>query len=411
MNGFSLLFLLALGTMVAVQWWLLQRQLRHVAAHRAAVPEAFASRISLADHQRAADYTRARTRLGRWELLYGSGLLLLWTLGGGLNQLDRLWQIAELPELVRGVGLLLSAALLMGMLDLPLAWYRTFRLEQRYGFNRTTPALFVSDLLKQTLLLFLFGAPLTALVLWLMAAAGPWWWLYVWLVWVGFGLLLLWAYPAVIAPLFNKFTPLENAALAARIENLLQRCGFAASGLFVMDGSRRSAHGNAYFTGFGRHKRIVFFDTLLGSLNDAEIEAVLAHELGHFHHRHVRQRLIISALSSLAGLAVLGLLAQAPWFYHGLGIGQPSPATALLLFLLVAPVFTFFLQPLLARRMRRHEFEADAFAARHSAADHLVSALVKLYQDNASTLTPDPLYSAFHDTHPPAPVRIAHLTR
>lgn len=410
MNEFTLLFLVALALMVALHWWLTRRQLSYVATHRDVVPAAFAARISLAEHQRAADYTLARTRLGHWELLYASGLLLVWTLGGGLDLLDHLWHRMELPPLLHGVVILLSAFVLMGSLDLPFAWYSTFRLEQRYGFNRTTPTLFVSDLLKQTLLLMLLGGPLAAVVLWLMTAAGPWWWLYAWLVWLGFGLLLLWAYPAFIAPLFNKFTPLENAALAARIERLLQRCGFTASGVFVMDGSRRSAHGNAYFTGLGRHKRIIFFDTLLHSLNEDEIEAVLAHELGHFHHHHVRQRLVVSGLLSLIGLALLGLLAETPWFYHGLGVSQPSLPMALLLFLLVVPVFSFFLQPLLNRHMRQHEFEADAFAAHLSNAGHLVQALVKLYQENASTLTPDPLYSAFHDTHPPAPMRIAHLT-
>jgi len=411
MNGFTLLFLAALALMVAVQWWLARRQLRHVAKHRTSVPPAFRGQISLDDHQRAAAYTLARTRLGRWELLYGSALLLLWTLGGGIDLLDRLWRMAELPPLAAGVGLLLSALLLMGLLELPFAWYRTFRLEQRFGFNRSTPALFIGDLLKQGLLVVLLGGPLAAVVLWLMAAAATWWWLYVWLVWLGFGLLVLWAYPAVIAPLFNKFEPLDDAALRRRIERLLQRSGFAASGVFVMDGSRRSAHGNAYFTGLGRNKRIVFFDTLLRSLDENEIEAVLAHELGHFRHRHVRQRLLLSAAFSLTGLALLGWLAETPWFYHGLGVSQPARPVALLLFLLVVPVFTFFLHPLLTRRMRRQEFEADDFAVSQSDAAHLVRALVKLYQDNASTLTPDPLYSAFHDTHPPAPVRIARLTR
>ncbi len=410
MNEWTLLFLAALALMVAVQGWLARRQLRHVAAHRDAVPPAFAARITLAEHQRAADYTLARTRLGQWELLYGGGLLLLWTLGGGLDLLDRLWRMAELPPLAGGVGLLLSAFLIMALLDLPFTLYRVFGLEQRFGFNRTTPALFLSDLAKQTLLLLLLGGPLAAAVLWLMAGSGSWWWLYVWMLWMGFGLLLLWAYPAFIAPLFNRFEPLRDDALRTRIEQLLQRCGFAVSGVFVMDGSRRSAHGNAYFTGLGRNKRIVFFDTLLKSLAEDEVEAVLAHELGHFHHRHVRQRFLVSAAASLAGLALLGMLAQAPWFYQGLGVSQPSLPMALLLFLLVVPVFTSFLQPLLAARMRRHEFEADDFAARQSDAAHLVRALVKLYQENASTLTPDPLYSAYHDTHPPAPVRIAHLT-
>ncbi len=410
MNGFTLLFLAALALTLTTQWWLARRQLRHVDAHRPQVPAPFAAHIPLTDHQRAADYTLARTRLSQWERLYGSGLLLLWTLGGGLELLDRLWHMVQLPPLASGIGILLSAFLLMGLLELPFTLYRTFRLEQTFGFNHTTPRLFASDLIKQALLWLLLVGPLAAAVLWLMAGTGPWWWLYVWLVWIGFSLLLLWAYPAFIAPLFNTFEPLQNTALRERIERLLQRCGFSAAGVFVMDGSRRSAHGNAYFTGLGRNKRIVFFDTLLNTLDDDEIEAVLAHELGHFHHRHVQQRFIVSALLSLAGLALLGVLAEAPWFYHGLGVSQPSLPMALLLFLLVVPVFTAFLQPLLAVRMRKHEFEADDFAARQSSATHLIQALVKLYQENASTLTPDPLYSAFHDTHPPAPVRIAHLT-
>ncbi|MFA5626798.1 MAG: M48 family metallopeptidase [Thiohalomonadaceae bacterium] len=409
MNEFTLLFVLVLILMMAVKFWLAQRQISHVNAHRDTLPPAFASRISLQDHQLAADYTVARTRLGRWELFYGSVLLLLWTLGGGLAWLNRLWLDMPLPSLWQATGLLLSFALLAGLLDLPFSWYRTFQLEQRFGFNRNTPTLFIIDLLKGTLLLLLLGAPLAALVLWLMDSAGSWWWFYVWLVWQGFGLLLMWAYPAFIAPLFNKFSPLENTSLSTRIEQLLQRSGFTAAGLYVMDGSRRSAHGNAYFTGLGRHKRVVFFDTLLERLGDDEIEAVLAHELGHFHHRHIRQRLILNALFSLLGLALLGQLTDASWFYQGLGVTQPSMAMALLLFLLVMPVFSFFLQPLLAQRMRKHEFEADEFAARQSSASDLINALVKLYQDNASTLTPDPLHSAFYDSHPPASARIAQL--
>ncbi len=410
MNGFTVVFLLALGLMLTTQWWLARRQLRHVGVHRGEVPSDFAGRVTLAAHQRAADYTLARTRLGQWENLYGAALLLVWTLGGGLDLLDRLWAMAGLSPLLTGVGTLLSAFLLIGLLELPFSVYRTFHLEQRFGFNHTTPQLFVADLFKQTLLLTLLGAPFAALVLWLMGSAGSAWWFYTWLAWMSFSLLLLWAYPAFIAPLFNKFVPLDDDELRARIERLLDRCGFAASGVFVMDGSRRSAHGNAYFTGLGRNKRIVFFDTLLKGLNGDEVEAVLAHELGHFRRHHVRHRLLISAAFSLGGLALLGGLMHQPWFYHGLGVQQPSLHMALLLFLLVTPVFTFFLQPLLAARMRRHEFEADEFAAKQTDAAHLVRALVKLYEENASTLTPDPLYSAFHDSHPPAPVRVAHLS-
>jgi STE24 endopeptidase len=401
-----MMLLLSLG----IQLWLLQRQIRHVSAHRAQVPEAFRDNVSLNAHRKAADYTLSKARLGRLELIYGAIILLGLTLGGGLQWLDTLWRGMELATLWTGVGFILSVLFITALLDLPLTLYRTFRIEQRFGFNRTTPALFVSDLLKQTLLLLLLGGPLAALVLWLMAGSGEWWWLYVWGVWSGFSLLMLWAYPAVIAPLFNKFTPLEDEGLRQRIEALLERCGFTSNGIFVMDGSRRSSHGNAYFSGIGNNKRIVFFDTLLESLNGDEIEAVLAHELGHFRRKHVRKRLLLMMALSLAGLALLGWLIEQPWFFQGLGVVQPSVHAALVLFLLVMPVFTFFIQPLLALSMRKHEFEADDFAAEHAEAADLIRALVKLYEENASTLTPDRLYSAFHDSHPPAPVRIGHLS-
>lgn len=410
MHLFTLLFLGMLLASIAIEQWLLHRQIRHVASNREHVPEAFAERISLNAHQRAADYTLSKARLGRYELLYGALILLGLTLGGGLQWLDQAWRSLELSPLVMGTGFILSVILLTSLLDLPFTLYRTFRIEQRFGFNRTTPALFISDMLKQGLLLLLLGMPLAALVLWLMQGAGEWWWLYVWLVWSGFTLLMLWAYPAVIAPLFNKFTPLEDEQLRRRIDNLLERCGFTSNGIFVMDGSRRSSHGNAYFSGMGNNKRIVFFDTLLESLDGDEIEAVLAHELGHFRRKHIRKRLVMMMLMSLAGLALLGWLVQQAWFYTGLGIEQPSVHAALVLFLLVMPVFTFFIQPLMALSMRKHEFEADEFAAEHAEADKLIAALVKLYEENASTLTPDRLYSSYHDSHPPAPVRIAHLS-
>lgn len=409
MNTFTLLFVALLALQLGLEWWLKQRHLQHVHKHRDAVPGPFATHISLQDHQRAADYTMARTRLARQELLYGTALLLMWTLGGGLELLQSGLATWIASPLLHGVALLLAAALLMALLDLPFSWYRTFHLEQRFGFNHSTPALFISDLAKQTLLLLLLGGPLAALVLWLMESSGSLWWFHVWLVWQAFSLFLLWAWPSFIAPLFNTFTPLDDKDLASRIEDLLERCGFGSSGIYIMDGSRRSAHGNAYFTGLGKNKRIVFFDTLLKSLDNDEIEAVLAHELGHFHHRHIRKRLFTGAVLSLAGLALLGQLSTASWFFHGLGVKHDSMAMALLLFLLVVPVFAFFLQPLLAFSSRKHEFEADAFAVRQSTATHLGNALVKLYQDNASTLTPDPLHSAFHDSHPPAPVRIAAL--
>jgi len=403
------IFLTLLFSGLAVQLWLANRQIRYVASHRARVPAPFRKRIPAATHRKAADYTLAKTRFSRLTLILDTLLLLVWTLGGGLDLLDRAWRSAGLGELVTGTAFLLSAFLIMGLLELPASLYRTFVIEERFGFNRTTPALFFGDLLKQTLLLVLIGAPLAAAALWLMQQAGEYWWLDVWLLWSGFTLLMIWAYPSVIAPLFNKFTPLRNRSLLHRIERLLRRTGFHSRGVFVMDGSRRSAHGNAYFSGFGRHKRIVFFDTLLKSLRATEIEAVLAHELGHFHHRHILKRLALMFGLSFAGLALLGWLISQPWFYTGLGISTASPHAALILFLLVGPVFTFFLQPLTAWGSRRHEYQADRFAAERADARALVQALVKLYKENATTLTPDPLYSAFYDSHPPAPMRIANL--
>ncbi|WJW76324.1 M48 family metallopeptidase [Thiohalobacter sp. IOR34] len=411
MNIVTEIFLALLAGATALQLWLQQRQISHVRRHRDQVPPAFAAAIPLEAHRKAADYTLAKTRLGQLETLYETGLLLLWTLGGGLDWLDGLWRTLGWGPLATGVAVLLSAFLLMALLELPFSLWHTFVLEQRFGFNRTTPRTFLGDLLKQALLMLLLGAPLLALVLWLMQAAGAAWWLYVWLVWMGFTLLMLWAYPAFIAPLFNKFTPLDDERLRSRIEALLARCGFTSRGIFVMDGSRRSGHGNAYFTGLGRNKRIVFFDTLLDSLSPEEVEAVLAHELGHFRRHHVRKRMIAMALLSLAGLATLGWLIEQPAFFHGLGISQPSTYMGLLLFLMLSPLLGVFLQPLMSRLSRRHEYEADDYAAHHASARDLIQALVKLYRENASTLTPDPLYSAFHDSHPPAPLRVAHLQR
>ncbi|HEB80588.1 MAG TPA: M48 family peptidase [Chromatiales bacterium] len=410
MDDFRLLFLLFLAVATLTQLWLNRRHIRHVLRHRDRVPDAFRERITLQSHRRAADYTVARTHLGGLETLYGGALLLGWTVGGGLEWLDRAWRGMGLGPLVTGVAVLLTVFLLLGLLELPFSVYHTFVLEERFGFNRSTPAVFAGDLVRQFALTVVLGTPLVWVALWLMAHAGGLWWLYVWAVWIGFGLLMTWAYPTLIAPLFNRFSPLDDTALRVRIERLLARCGFSSSGVFVMDGSRRSAHGNAYFTGLGRHKRIVFFDTLLGNLEHREVEAVLAHELGHFRLHHVRKRLVHTALLSLAGLAVLAWLMRRPWFYSGLGVTTPSDYTALLLFLLVLPTFTFLLQPIAARLSRRHEYEADAFAAEQAEPNALIRALVTLYEENASTLTPDPLYSAFHDSHPPAPLRIAHLS-
>jgi len=410
MNTFSWLFIAALGASVMLKLWLAQRQIHSVEANRGQVPDAFADKIQLDAHQKAADYTLTNTRQGRVELVYTSLLLLGWTLGGGLQWLDNLWGAAGWGEINKGVAVMVSAFVIMALLELPFSLYHTFVIEERFGFNKTTPGTFISDLVKQTLLMLLLGLPLGWAALWLMQESGRLWWLYLWLLWAGFSLLMLWAYPAVIAPLFNKFTLLDNEQLQQRIQTLLDRCGFKSKGIYVMDGSRRSGHGNAYFTGMGQNKRIVFFDTLLETLEPNEIEAVLAHELGHFKRKHVQKRIITMMLTSLAGLALLGWLIQQSWFYQGLGVEQATNHLALLLFLMVSPVFTLFLQPLASWFSRRHEFEADDYAATQSNAADLIRALVKLYKENANTLTPDPLYSAFYDSHPPAPVRVAHLS-
>lgn len=410
MNTFMIVFLSLLGVSLLTELWLANRHIRHVAANRDAVPKVFRRKISLADHRKAADYTIAHARFGRIEDVYGSALLVIWTVGGGLEWLDRLWRGFGWGELTTGVGFILSAFVIMGLFELPLSVYQTFVIENRFGFNKIRPALFIADLLKKTLLLGILGAPLTLAALWLMQEAGALWWVYVWLLWSGFTLFLVWAYPAVIAPIFNKFTPLKDGGVRERIQALLARTGFRSRGIFIMDGSRRSAHGNAYFTGFGKTKRIVFFDTLLEHLDEKEIEAVLAHELGHFKRRHVIKRMALTFSMSLVGLAILGWLVTQPWFFEGLGMTEPSTHAALMLFLLAVPVFTFFLQPVIAWGSRRHEYEADSFAAEQTDAGELVNALVKLYKENASTLTPDPLHSAFYDSHPPAALRIAHLT-
>ena len=409
MNGFSILFLCALGAMLATQIWLGRRHVHHVQSRRDAVPAAFKGRISPADHRKAADYTVASARFALIDDSAGALLLALWTLGGGLNLLDRLWRGLGYGPLVTGAAFILSLFIITGALNMPFSAYQTFVIEERFGFNKTTVRLFIADLVKQALLLLVIGTPLVLAVLWLMQKMGALWWLYVWALWAGFTMLMVWAYPVLIAPLFNRFSPLGNAEVKERIQSLLDRTGFRSRGIFVMDGSRRSAHGNAYFTGFGKNKRIVFFDTLLGTLGVSEIEAVLAHELGHFRRHHVLKRLLVSFGLALAGLYLLAWLMHQSWFYRGLGMSQPSTYAALALFLMAGPVFMFFLHPLHSWSSRRHEFEADAYAAKQADAHALVSALVKLYRENASTLTPDPVYSAFYDSHPPAPVRIAHL--
>jgi len=407
-NTFSLAFLLALALMVILRRWLAQRQISHVLAHRAAVPEQFAGRLELPAHQKAADYTVTLTRFGRVSLAFEVVVLLSLTFAGGLQALHDFWN-TRLEGISYGVALIFGVIAISSVIDLPLALYRQFVIEEKFGFNRMTIKLFIVDLIKQTALGLAIGTPVLIAVLWLMAQMGNMWWLYVWLFWCGFNLLILFIYPTWIAPLFNKFTPLDDAALKARIEALLARCGFASSGLFVMDGSKRSNHGNAYFTGFGKTKRIVFFDTLLSRLQPVEVEAVLAHELGHFKHHHVVKRIILLFAMSLAFLAALGQLMSAEWFFSGLGVSTQNTALALILFFLVVPVFTFLLTPLMSILSRRHEFEADRYAAQHASANDLVKALVKLYEDNAATLTPDPLHSLFYDSHPPAALRVERL--
>ena len=409
MPSFQSVFLAAFCIAFGLKLWLLLRQMRHVWQHRDTPPTAFAGSIPLEEHQKAASYTLAKARVGLFNLALEGGLLYWFTLGGGLQWLhDQLNNTIENP-LLAGVGLLLGMTLIGGILELPLDLYRQFRIETRFGFNRQTPAGFFADLLKQTLLGLAIGGPLILLVLWLMGIMGEGWWLWVWGVWMGFNLLILTVYPTVIAPLFNKFTPLADENLKQRIENLLSRAGFHASGVFVMDGSRRSSHGNAYFTGLGKNKRIVFYDTLLSQLTPEQIEAVLAHELGHFKRRHIVKRIGLMFVLSLVMLGLLATLKDATWFYNGLGVTSQTDASALALFFLALPVFLFPVSPLMSLYSRKHEFEADAFAAQLTQPGHLITALVRMYRDNAATLTPDPIYSLFYDSHPKAAERIGKL--
>ncbi|MFP5484730.1 MAG: M48 family metallopeptidase [Gammaproteobacteria bacterium] len=417
----TLAFALALVAGFLLKAWLTSRQIRHVAHHRQSVPAPFTERMPLQAHQKAADYTVAKARFGLLEMALGTAVLLGWTLLGGLDLLNQTLLDLLGGGMAQQLALLAAFALVNGLIDLPATLYQTFVLEQRFGFNQTTLRLWLSDLLKSMLLGTLIGLPIAAAILWLMGTAGTLWWLWAWGLWMGFNLLLMVVYPTFIAPLFNKFEPLADASLTARVTALMQRCGFQAKGLFVMDGSRRSAHANAYFTGFGAAKRVVFYDTLLKQLTPGEVEAVLAHELGHFHHRHITKRMVGMFALSLAGFAALGWLSAQPWFYTGLGVrpslallvsdvpAAPNDALALLLFLLVVPVFTVFLAPLFAQLSRRHEFEADAYAMQQASGADLASALLKLYEDNASTLTPDPVYVKFHYSHPPASERLARM--
>jgi STE24 endopeptidase len=421
MTDYSLAFtglfsaLLVLGLLT--KFYLASRQIRHVARHREHVPAAFAASISLQAHQKAADYTLAKARFGLLELAFGAAVLLGWTLLGGIDALNQALMhsgLAGYGTLVPQLALLAAFGLISGALDLPFVLYSTFRIEERFGFNKMTFRLWLTDLVKSSLVGLVVGLPIVALILWLMGSAGRWWWLWAWAVWMGFNLLVLVLFPTVIAPLFNKFKPLEDETLKARVTALMQRCGFAAKGLFVMDGSKRSAHANAYFTGFGAAKRVVFYDTLLKQLNPAEVDAVLAHELGHFKHKHVIKRIATMFAMSLVGFALLGWLSQQIWFYTGLGVrpnvGGANDALALLLFLMVVPLFSFFISPLLAQFSRKHEFEADAYAMAQTDGKDLRSALLKLYKDNASTLTPDPLFVKFYYSHPPASERLQRMS-
>src|SRR5687767_13062900 len=411
MNPFGIVFLCVLAAATALRLWLGARHIAYVQAHRDAVPAQFAGEVSLDAHRKAADYTAAKTRISLVSVAVDSVLVLWLTLGGGVQLLYEVAARWFDGEIARGLALIGLLSVITTLVELPLGLYRTFRLEERFGFNKMTLALYWIDFAKGAALAVCFGLPLAASVLWIMEAADRYWWLYAWLVWMAFNLFMLAAYPTWIAPLFNRFSPMQDPELRSRVEKLLERCGFKVKGLLVMDGSKRSSHGNAYFTGFGKSKRIVFFDTLLARLTPAEVEAVLAHELGHFRLRHVVKRMAWMAAASLGFLWLLGWLMQQPWFFHALNVQSPSTAMALVLFAIVLPQFTFLLQPIGAMVSRRHEFEADEYATRYASASDLASALMKLYRENASTLTPDPLHSAFYDSHPPAIVRIARLQK
>ena len=409
MNTFTIIFLVALTISYAIQFWLSKRQSSYVAEHRHQVPDAFTDTVSLEAHQKAADYTIEKDKLGDIDSIIGLVFLLLLTLGGGISLVFNFWNSFSLSPLLTGLGAIGSLMLIMTLVDIPTSYYQTFVIEEKYGFNKNTPVQFFKDMLIQLALMLVIGLPLLALILWVMESIGSLWWLWAWAILMSFSLLMSWLFPTLIAPLFNKFTPLEDGSLKNRIQQLLTRCGFNSKGIFIMDGSRRSGHGNAYFTGLGNNKRIVFFDTLVESLDDEELEAVLAHELGHFKRKHVIKMLIASSIMTLVSFAILGWLIDKEWFFNGLGVTEPSNATALLLFMLVSPVFTIFMQPISAFFQRKFEFEADDFATENAQGLKMISGLVKLYEENANTLTPDPLYSAFHYSHPPAAIRIAHI--
>ena len=411
MNSFTFVFLIALTLSSGIQFWLAKRQAKYVAVHRDYVPDAFKDTVSLAAHQKAADYTLEKGKLANIDGIVSIITLLLLTLGGVINWSFSFWASVISSPLTAGIAATATIFLLMTLIEIPSSWYQTFVIEEKFGFNKSSVQQFIKDHLMQLGLGAVIGLPLLGLILWVMNAVGSLWWLWAWGILISFSLLMSWLYPTVIAPLFNKFTPMEDGALKERISGLLARCGFNSQGIFIMDGSKRSGHGNAYFTGLGNNKRIVFFDNLVASLDDEELEAVLAHELGHFRCKHVIKMLVATSIMTLISFAVLGLLINQDWFYTGLGVdvAQKSNAIALLLFMLISSSFTFFMQPISAYFQRQFEFEADDFAAANAKASKLISGLVKLYEENASTLTPDPLYSAFHYSHPPAAIRIAHL--
>lgn len=409
MHTFTLIFLFMLVLSIGLRLWLSSRQIAHIRQHRSEVPESFADKITLEEHQKAADYTTTKTRFGRWPLFYDAGLLLIWTLGGGLEWLDQNMIAMGFSPIMTGIAVMLAFMLISSALELPFSVYSTFVIEEKFGFNNTTVKTFIVDIFKGAALGLAIGVPLLFAILWLMQQMGELWWIYTWVLISGFSVLMMWIYPTWIAPIFNKFEPLEEGDTLNRIKGLLERCGFSSDGVFVIDGSKRSSHGNAYFSGFGRNKRIVFYDTLLKMLSDDELEAVLAHELGHFKKKHIIKGIMISFTTTLVGLGILAWLMENDWFYNALGISTASTYMALLLFSIISPVFTFALSPIMSLFSRKNEFEADAFAAEQTDAQYLIKALVGLYKENASTLTPDPVYSAFYDSHPPAPVRIAHL--
>ncbi len=409
MNTFTVIFLIALVISYSIQFWLSMRQKSFVLRHREAVPDAFKDTVALDAHQKAADYTVEKGKLGDIDSIISIIFLLILTLGGGISLVFEFWSTFGLSPMYTDLGAVASLILLMTVLEIPSSLYQTFVIEEKYGFNKSSMAQFFKDQLISLSLVIAIGMPILALILWVMDSIGSLWWLYAWAILMGFSLLMSWLFPTVIAPLFNKFTPMEEGSLKDRIQSLLSRCGFNSNGIFIMDGSKRSGHGNAYFTGLGNNKRIVFFDTLIDSLDEEELEAVLAHELGHFKCKHVLKMLAASSVMTLLSFAILGWLITQDWFFSGLGVETHSNAAALLLFTLVSPVFTIFMQPISAYFQRKFEFEADDFASNNAKASKMISGLVKLYEENASTLTPDPLYSAFHYSHPPAAIRIAHL--